>query len=287
MELGKPFEAVPCFRRAINLDIAQKNWLECSISYFNMAESYVYLGSLDEAMAAIQSSLDSSRRTGKNSRKINSYAYKAWIAYLNGDLETAKTDFHQAEVLQRRIDQRKPYLLGRSSILYAHYLCKKGKFAEARKMTEYCLRNAMNGHLLNDISMSHELLGDIDTESKNYEAAIGHYDEAIKTARNTSSRPQLIEALMSRGRFNAKIIRNTQEAFYDLDEALNLAISGNYGIYEADILVAIAWANLVERNISTAKVEAERAKQISDHMGYHWGKKDANDILLILNRASM
>jgi hypothetical protein len=53
----------------------------------------------------------------------------------------------------------------------------------------------------------------------------------------------------------------------DLDKALSYALDGGYRIYEADLRVALACA------------EANRAFQMSEQMGYHWGRVDAKEVL--------
>jgi len=51
----------------------------------------------------------------------------------------------------------------------------------------------------------------------------------------------LIEALLARGRWAAKYMKDATSTFNDLNEALGYAVDGGYRIYEADIRVALAW----------------------------------------------
>jgi hypothetical protein len=69
------------------------------------------------------------------------------------------------------------------------------------------------------------------------------------------------------------------DAFTDLNEALNYAVEGGYRIYEADIRVALAWAYLANGEKEKAKQSAQRALQMSQEMGYHWGKVDAEEMM--------
>ena len=69
------------------------------------------------------------------------------------------------------------------------------------------------------------------------------------------------------------------DAFTDLNEALNYAVEGGYRIYEADIRVALAWAYLANGEKEKAKQSAERALQMSQEMGYHWGKVDGEEVM--------
>ena len=277
-ELGRPAQAIPFFERSIKIDLRSKNRVFCSLGYRNLADTYSCLGSLVLAKEASQNSLSFARLSGNTLEKITSIGCNAWISYLSGDLIAAKSDFHQAETIQKRKYQRNPYLQS-NGIKYATYLFKVGELEEARKRAEYNLKYAENQHLNGDISSYNRLLGDVDAERNDYEIANLHYNEAVRIARNGSSRTLLIEALASRGRFMAKHMSNTQGAFCDLNEALGLATQSGYRIYEADIRVAMAWAHFSAENTRAAKDEAEKAKQMSVQMGYHWGMIDSDEVL--------
>jgi hypothetical protein len=84
----------------------------------------------------------------------------------------------------------------------------------------------------------------------------------------------------------AKHLYDIPSAFCDLNEALNLAISGGYRVHEADIRIAMAWANLLAEDILAAKKEAETTKNMSTQMGYYWGIMDADEVLSALNQVS-
>ncbi len=149
----------------------------------------------------------------------------------------------------------------------------------------------------------------MDFDSGNYESAHAHYESALKIARSISKRDVLIEALLARGSFYAKVAvgathparthtasgstsmqdKTTDgidgsplpltDAFTDLNEALNYAVEGGYRIYEADIRVALAWAYLENGEKEKAKQSAQRALQMSQEMGYHWGKVDGEEVM--------
>jgi tetratricopeptide (TPR) repeat protein len=133
------------------------------------------------------------------------------------------------------------------------------------------------------LSLCHRVLGDLDADAGQREKARGHYDEAVKIARSITHRPALIEALLARGRWTARHLKDSPAAFSDLNEALDYAVDGEYRIYEADIHVAFAWANLAAGDHSKARAEAERARHMSAQMEYHWGQVDAAEVLKALD----
>jgi tetratricopeptide (TPR) repeat protein len=176
-------------------------------------------------------------------------------------------------------------------------------------VTEANLQICDQNHFINSISKCHHVLGDLDFDLGNYESARTHYESALKIARSISNRQVLIEALLACGMFYAKtavgathparthtVSGNTSmqdkttdsidgsplpltDAFTDLNEALNYAVEGGYRIYEADIRVALAWAYLASGEKVKAKQSAQRVLQMSQEMGYHWGKVDGEEVM--------
>jgi tetratricopeptide (TPR) repeat protein len=143
-----------------------------------------------------------------------------------------------------------------------------------------------------DESACYRVLGDLDAIEGQHTEARAHYDKALRIARSISHRPALIEALLGRGAHAAKArVRladppagllqalDLDQAFSDLREALALATRGGYRRYEADVRVALAWAHLAAGDPARARAEAERARAMSEAMGYHWGQVDAEAVL--------
>jgi tetratricopeptide (TPR) repeat protein len=165
-------------------------------------------------------------------------------------------------------------------------------------MTKANLKLMVDNHWTDDISRCYRVFGDLDVDVSNYESACTHYESALKIARSITKRDVLIEALLARGRFYAKVAVGAgsprpndarsgsgdptptiNDAFTDLNEALNYAVEGGYRIYEADIRVALAWAYLANGEKEKAKQSAQRALQMSQEMGYHWGKVDGEEVM--------
>jgi hypothetical protein len=47
--------------------------------------------------------------------------------------------------------------------------------------------------------------------------------------------------------------------------------------------VGLAWAHLAQGRLAEARREAERARQLSVEMGYHWGRVDADEVLMAVD----
>ncbi|MEE8389392.1 MAG: hypothetical protein V3S14_01165 [Anaerolineae bacterium] len=310
MSLGRLGEVVPFYERANVISPSTEDWHNASNNYRNLAQLHAFLGALTE-------SADAARRAENKQEECYSLAYQAWAAHLRGDLEAAGVAFQQAEALEREIDPDVRYLYGLRGIQHADHLRRtpvedggdpsttdetsaSGQApAYARRVTEanleICERNRWPDH----VSRSHRVLGDLDADAGQHESARAHYDEALKIARSITRRDVLIEALLARGRWAAR--RQTLEvsqtskvstAFSDLNEALGYAVDGGYRRYEADVRVALAWAHLAEAlrqaqgdSLRRARQEAERARQMSVEMGYHWGQVDVVEVLAAVDEA--
>ena len=275
LELAKQFLERANF---IVLNIT-KDWLHAGIIYENLSELYASMGALDHCKETARQEFELSIRMKNRLNECHSIAYQAYQEHLRGNLAAASENFTKAEALEREIDHTKQYLYSIGGVYHANHLIRIGNATYAQKVTETNLKICENGHWLVSISRCQRLLGDLDADAGDQTSAKTHYNESLKIAREITHREVLIEALLARGRWAAKHMKIASEAFNDLDEALNYAASGGYRIFEADIRVALVWANLVAGDKEKAKAEAQRAKQLSGDMGYYWGNKDADEVL--------
>ena len=298
--LGRLREAMPFFERYVKGNIETEDWTNASIGYQNLADLFILLGALEKSAYAAHQALDFARRAEKKQDERNSFKWQAWVEHLLGNLQIASESFAQAEKLEQDIYSQKNirYLFSERGIQHAHHLRRIGDLDYACRVTEANLQICEQNHWANTINQCHRVFGDLDFDSGNHKSAHEHYESALKIARSISNRTVLIEALLARGRFYAKVAVGAgsprpnnahsgsgdptptiNDSFTDLNETLNYAVEGGYRIYEADIRVALAWAYLANGEKEKAKQSAQRALQMSQEMGYHWGKVDAEEMM--------
>lgn len=305
MSLGRLREAVPFYKRLKTMYINAEDWSNASHSDLNLVFLHTYLGTLKPSADAAASAVDLARRAKNKDDEILSVAIQAWALHLKGETETASELFSQAEKLEQQDDSSISHLTRNAGVRYANHLWRTGKTDYARMVADANLRYCDRNHWGFLVSRCHCILGDLDADAGQHASAHEHYDTALKITRSISYRPALIEALLARGRWTAKYMKDATSAFNDLNEALGYAVEGGYRIYEADIRVALAWAHLtpipipspslpsasllgpsavdaVDRGREQARVEAERALQMSEEMGYYWGKVDAEEVLNVI-----
>jgi tetratricopeptide (TPR) repeat protein len=298
MSLGRLREAVPFYERSTKIALDMQDWGNASVGYRNLANLHAQLGALEPSAEAAHQSLDLARKAAEDNRYEGiSLCWRGWTTHLLGNIKESTTSFVEAEKLYQEVETSVKYLYSLPGIQHADHLHRTGDLDYARRVTEANLQMCERNHWSDDTSKCHRVLGDLDFDTGNSESARAHYESALKIARSISRRDVLIEALLARGRFFAKVGATrpaqtktsdgidgspVQDAFTDLNEALNYAVEGGYRIYEADIRVALAWAWLGVRSQESgirAKAEATRALQMSNEMGYHWGKVDAEEVL--------
>ena len=272
--LGRLRDAVPFYERSNVNQLTQRDSHNASITYQNLADLHSQLGALEASTEAARHALELARRAEKNRDASLSLAYLGSARHLLGNMEAAKANFLEAEKLEQE-----QYLYVRVGILHADYLIRAKDFSYARKVTKANLVICERHKWISHMSMCHRVLGDLHSDISNHESARAHYESALTIARGIQRRDVLIEALLARGRWQARHMKDSSATFSDLNEALGYCVESGYRIYEADVRVALGWANLAIGNQQSAKAEAERALQMSNEMGYHWGKVDAEEVL--------
>jgi tetratricopeptide (TPR) repeat protein len=304
MSLGRLREAVPFYERVAQLDQElADDWHNASVTIQNLAALHLHLGDLDAGATAAREALRLARRAENQEDECDSLAYLAWAEHLQGQTDAALDHFTEAEALETEIDSRKQYLYSLRGIQHADALLRSASpppplspspnppLPYARRITEANLEICERNRWPDDLSRCHRVLGDLDAAEGHPEAARAHYDAALRIARSITLRFVLIEALIGRGCFTGRAhvpsaVCPTElplpQAFADLREALDMATQGGYRRYEADARTALAWAHLASGDSARARTEAARARAMSDAMGYHWGKVDADAVLAAL-----
>jgi tetratricopeptide (TPR) repeat protein len=232
------------YERGLAINIESKDWAEASTKYRNISNLYCYRGDLARGLQAAGQALDLARRAGSANFEIHSLARQAWAYHLLGDLAKASQHFRDAECLEKEINPSLSHLYGQRGIQHADHLRCRGEAGYARKVTQANLDISERYHVPHDMSRCHRVLADLFVDSGQQEKARESYGHALELARSVSHKLVLIEALLGRGRWYAKIMKDPVAAFSDLTEALEYARAGGYRLYEADIRIGLAWAHL-------------------------------------------
>lgn len=284
VDIGNLDKATSFYKRALAIAISMKNWREASSIYQDISELYTFIGNLEDAFSAAEKAVGFAKQALNTDEERYSIVKRAWILHLKGNVGEAQELYKYAERLEKILNPEKLYLFSLRGVQYADHLRRIGELALARTIILENLRICEKNRWTRNIVLCHRLLGDLDTDSNNMESASSHFEYSVKMARSITRHHALIESLLARGKFLAKT-ENYYAAQRDLSEALESTIKGGYRIYETDVRVALGWAYLANDEKQKAKQSAERALQMSNKMGYYWGKVDALDVLDVIARS--
>ncbi|MDP8240098.1 MAG: trypsin-like peptidase domain-containing protein [Candidatus Hatepunaea meridiana] len=280
--LGNLSDAIPFFERGSVHSIQLEDWEGASADFNNLTDTYSLLGRLSVAERAAQKSSEFAEKSNEDKVIQSSRAHQAHIRFLVGDTSQAGVLFKQAQELEKKIDPDKVYLYSFRGIQHTEYLIRIDDNGYASRVNDANHKICERNHWHHNICQCHRLSGELDAIEGKQETAGDHFDRALKIARSIDRRDVLIEALLGRGHWLAKQMQDAAGAFNDLNEALDYALEGGYRVYEADIRVALAWAHHANGDPDRTNAEAKFAKEMSEEMGYHWGRVDAEEILRIL-----
>lgn len=285
-QLGKLKQAISLHNRKNKIALEMNDHINASVGFRNLTDIYRDLGELDKALETVNFALTEAQqirltRFYRLRFEAISRANLAWIYHLMGHIETASLEFKNATQLQIEMESNTGYLYSSKGIQYADHLQRTYNAEDkelARLITleniEKCRRNNQSQE-----SQCYRILGDLEIYNQNHESVLNYYEQAIGIAFEVETVSVEIEALLARGRWYAKYMNDAERAFADLDQALSLALRGEYRLYEADIRVALAWAHKAAGKTDAAHREANEAKRMSQNMGYHWGQVDADELL--------
>ena len=311
MHLGHLREAAPFFERVLTSCLNVQSWSDASRSCGNLSALYCWLGTLEAGAIAISQGIDLARRAKNKNDERLFLAHQAQFESLIGHLGIATNLFKEAEQLLDEPTESVEYLAGTPGIVYCDHLRRIGQSNYSYLINEHNLQICKKNHWHSLTSQCYRIFGDLNATSGDYATIRAYYETALKIARGISFRAVLIEALLARGMFYAKYgavgtgsprpgssrpgssrpglpdpkigqgdpAPTTTDAFNDLNEALDYCVEGGYRIYEADVRVALSWAWLANGEAQKAKESAARALQMSEEMGYYWGKLDAEEVL--------
>ena len=280
MNTGHLEEASELFDRAVEEGRQSGDILGASQSSQNKAEVSIYRGRINDAEAAAKRALQlaDDLEEGEREEEVRDcLTYRGWAASLAGRDDVAASSFDEAEQMQQRLEPERPFLTDIWGIAHAHFLRRHGEAERARRVAEANLRFSQDEGLIDDISICHRLLGDLEADAGNRNEARSHYNEAVQVARTIPERTVLLEALTARGRWAARW-GNVREAREDLEEALQYAQSGGYHLLGVDTHVAFAWIHARTGALEDAGSEVALAEKKSTELGYDWGRRDVEEV---------
>jgi len=276
LSTGRPKEAEELFWASLQMDIAEKDWLNTSIRYQNLAALQFSIGEIKKGFESAKRSLEMSEKASSNESIIKSKSYLGHILHLlNKSIEVEKS-FREADELVRKISG-----FGLHSIFgafYADFLVSTNRINEASELTRQNLEICQRNNLPDDISRCHRCLGAIERIKGNPNEAEAHLQKALELARKIGYPSIEIEALLEYGRLYLQK-RKYREAINAGNEVLKICQRTGFLLYEPDSEVILAKAYLAQKDFDQAKTFAKSAFSKAQKMSYKLAENDAENLL--------
>ena len=239
--VGRLADAVEPMRAGAEADVKLEHWINAAISYNNLSELHLTLGSIKAAVAAARQSVDLADRSGDGFWRMASRTTVADALYQSGDLAESLRLFAEAERLQAERQPEYPILYSLPGYQYCDLLLGQGQAAEVLRRASQTLDWVERQHWLLDIGLDHLSLGCAHPVGS--AQASHHLDQAVDFLRRAGTLHMLPLGLLARGRP------------HDLDEVFRIATRSGMRLHLADY-------HLAKRNL-------EEAERLINETGYH------------------
>jgi tetratricopeptide (TPR) repeat protein len=276
--LGRLKEPEGLYKRAIKLNISQKDWRNASIDYLNMALLQMLTGQLKEGKENIKKAIQLTRKANETVYECYAITYFAYTLFLIGETKKAIIEFEKANELQRRCDPSVKYLYSIRGIFYADFLLASGKIEKALEVTEDNLKISERNNFINDVNLCYRSFASIFHHFQDLETAEEYAVTAISWARRIGKPDIEVEALLelARIRFNQGVYKEVKE---NLDTVSMICNRCGFKPYEPEVEVILGNAYLASGDTEQAKNFAHSAYEKAIAMNYRWQEGDAAHLL--------
>ena len=276
LNIGRPKEAEELFIRYINMGIEDKDWINASVGYRNIADLQFRSGELVSGLESAKKAVDVAEKANSNQSIMTSKAYLAWILHHMGNNEEADKWFLQANEIQIKIDGCRLY--GFSGNNYADFLISINKIYEAFELTKQNLEICKRNNFTNSISGCHRCLGAIERIRGNHIEAEKNLQNALEIARKVGVPDIEIEALLESSRLHLDMERH-ENAVRDAKGVLTICARTGFKLYEPEAEIVLGKTYRALNEIEQVETFAHSAYEKAIAMHYRWQEGDAAHLL--------
>ncbi len=275
--LGRLTEAVEPMRAGLEPDVARGEWIGAAISAGNLAELYLTLGRIPEAIDAAKLGVDfADRRSNAFQRMVNRTTLADKL-HQAGRASEALTLYQEAERIQKDRDPEHPLLSSIGSYLYCDLLLAQGDHQGAIERATQTLEWATGQQLLLDIALDHVSFGRAHLIAARvegtdaYKKARAHIDLAVDGLRDAGTLHHLPRGLLARAEL-CVFTGDHVDARAALNEAMDIATrdpAGPMKLFVTDCHLGYARLALAEKKPDAARRELAKARALIEQTGYH------------------
>ncbi|MBU1614911.1 tetratricopeptide repeat protein, partial [bacterium] len=276
--LGRLKEAEGLYKRTIELAISQRDWMNASMGYQNLAGLQIRTGSLLQAKRSSEKANRLSRKAENVVYEYASTAYLAYTLFLLGEMDKAGIEFEKADELEKKANTSKRHRYSGRGIRYADFLLAQGKIQSALDVTNENLRICKEYNLIDYINLCHRSLASIYRHLKDFKEAEANAAVALEGAKKTGRQDIIAESLIELAR-----IKTEQGQYPEAESALNQALRicqrCGFKLYEIDAELILAKTYLAQNDLDQAKSFAQSASSKAKGMSYQLAKNEAEYLL--------
>lgn len=278
--LGRLAEALEPMQAGAEMGEAQEDWENAAIHYSNLSELQLSLGRIARALADAERSIVYADRSGHAFWRMGTRTTLADARHQQGERETARRSFTEAEAMQAERQPEYPLLYALQGFQYCELLLAEAEraawYGPAAEGSEACAQVAQRAaqtltwveaeNFPLDIALDHltlarcALYADLLHGRPPGEDAQQHTEAAIAGLLQAGQQDELPRGLLTRA-WLRHCLHDLPGAQADLAEAQRIAERGGMKLFLADI--ALTRARLFDD-----KAELAKARALIDECGY-------------------
>jgi len=249
----------------------------------NLSDVYLIIGKIEQASSYAEKTVRLANDSGNKSLSIIGLTTLANTLKSEGRINDAIVAFRKAELMQRKMDRKTPFLYSVQGFQYCDLLLSQKKYQAVLTRAGQAIKVAKQNNWPLGIALDHLSLGKaylLQTqieETHDFTKATDHLNQAMEGLREWESQDYIPLGLLARAELY-RVRCDFDLANDDLREIMNIAERCNMGLYQADCNLEYARLYLAKGEKGNARENLDTAKKMIEKMGYHLRDNDVTEI---------
>ena len=255
--LGRLDAAARCYERASESDYRREKWWNVSTGNQNLTEVLLLAGRVLAASQAAEEALRLAERADDVWERCKSYAFRAHVRALRGEMSGALADFRDALRWQHESEEGSDGPLSSlGGVWHTLLLARLGQNERATRVTEANMEVSGEWGAQNKVTpQCHLVLADLARKRHDFRTARHHLDAAHEWAIARDAKELLCWTSLVRARLEP----SPEDARRAVEDGLRIARDCGFGLYHVDLLLERARLALEDGDADTALADLDTA----------------------------